>query len=291
MKIVDIFKSKKPVVSFEIFPPRPDVPLEEVFNKLEGFKALKPDYISVTYGAGGSQKGRTIEIASKLKNEYSIEALAHFTCVGHSREEIDSMLDTLKAHNIENVLALRGDPPVNQPDFDFSKNAYQYAQELVEHIGKKDSFCVGAAAYVEGHVDSVRLKDDLRHLKEKVDKGADFLVTQLFFDNRIFYDFIDKAASINIKCPVSAGVMPVFKADQIKTIAAKSGCSIPAKLVLIMDKYGSNPDDMLKAAIEYAGKQLRDLAENGADGIHLYTMNRVKSTKEILKEAGLLRLG
>lgn len=265
-----------------------DTPLETLFDKLEQFKALRPDFVSVTYGAGGSQKGRTIEIASKLKNEFGIDTLAHFTCIGHSREEIDSMLDTMHTCNLENILALRGDPPVNQPDFDFSKNVYAYASELVGHIKARDKFCISAAAYVEGHVDSKRLKEDMLHLKEKVDAGVDFLVTQLFFDNRLFYDFIDKSMALGIKCPVMAGIMPIFKADQIKSITAKSGCSIPAKLVLMMDKYSSNPEDLIKAGIEYAGKQIRDLIDNGADGIHLYTMNRPKSTGEILKQAGVL---
>lgn len=287
MKIIDLYNAKKPIISFEVSP-RPDTPLEDVFEKLEQFKTMNPDYISVTYGAGGSQKGRTLEIASKLKNEYNIETMTHFTCVGHSKEEIDSMLDNMHSHNLENVLALRGDPPVNQPDFDFSKNVYQYAYELIQHIKAKNDFCIGAAAYVEGHIESKRLKTDMMHLKEKVDSGVDFLVTQFFFDNRVLYDFIDKAQDLNINCPIIPGIMPVFKADQIKVMTAKSGCSIPAKLVLIMDKYGNNTDDMLKAGIEYASQQIRDLIDNGIHGIHLYTMNRPKASRQILEQAGIL---
>ncbi len=286
MKIIDKLKSKRPLIAFEIFPPRPDVELESIYEHLGQFEALQPDYISVTYGAGGSQKGRTLEIASRIKSRHGIESMAHLTCVGHSVEEIDDMLGKMHEYGLENVLALRGDPPANQPGFDFSKNVYGYARELVDHIRGTNSFCIAAAAYVEGHVESKRLKDDLLHLKEKVDAGVDFLVTQLFFDNRLFYDFIDKARAIGINCPITAGVMPIFKADQIKAITSKSGCSIPAKLVLMMDKYQDNPDDLRKAGVEYAAAQMRDLAENGSDGIHLYTMNRPKSTKEILKAAG-----
>jgi len=288
MKIKDMFKKKKTVVSFEIFPPKIDVPIDTIYNSLEQFRALNPDYISVTYGAGGSGKSRTAEIASKIKQEYNTESMAHLTCVGHTKEEIDNLLDTLQEKGIENILALRGDPPANQSDFDFSKNYFKYASELIRYIKGRNDFCIAAAAYLEGHVDSRRLKEDLYYLKKKVDEGVDFLVTQLFFDNRLFYDFLDKAAAIGINCPVTAGIMPIFRADQIKAITAKSGCSIPAKLVLLMDKYSDNPDDMRKAGIEYAGVQIRDLIENGAPGIHLYTMNRPKSSKEVLEIAGLI---
>lgn len=289
MRIIDLFKNKKPVISFEIFPPKLDTPLETIFDTLKQFKDLNPDFISVTYGAGGSQKDRTVEIASKIKNGYGIETMAHFTCVGHSTVEIDNMTATLRSNNLTNILALRGDPPVNQPDFDFSKNTFKYASELIDYIRSKDTedFCIAAAAYVEGHVDSKRLKDDLIHLKEKVDKGVDFLVTQLFFDNRLFYDYLDRAAALNINCPVTPGIMPVFKADQIKRITSLCGASIPAKLVIMMDKYEDNPEDMRKAGIEYASMQIRDLIDNGVDGIHLLTMNRPKSSKEILENAGL----
>ncbi|NLV35055.1 MAG: methylenetetrahydrofolate reductase [NAD(P)H] [Clostridiaceae bacterium] len=283
MKIIDLFRTGKPVISFEIFPPKPDVPIDTLFDRLEQFEALKPDYMSITYGAGGSQKGRTLEIASRIKNIHHIESMAHLTCVGHSKNEIDGMLDSMREIGLENVLALRGDPPANQPDFDFLKGAYKYAYDLIEHIRKSSDICIAAAAYVEGHVDSLRLSEDLKHLKRKVDAGTDLLVTQLFFDNRLYFDFIEKARRIGINCPVEAGIMPVFRADQIKSIAAKSGCSIPAKLVLVMDKYQDNPEDMRKAGIEYAALQIRDLIANGADGIHLYTMNRPKSTAEILE--------
>lgn len=253
MNLAELYKKKKPVISFEIFPPKLDTPLESIFGTLEQFKELKPDFISVTYGAGGSAKDRTIEIASKIKNEYHIESMAHFTCVGHSKTEIDSLLENLHANNLENILALRGDPPADQPDFDFSKNVYRYASELIGHIRNKSNFfCIAAAAYVEGHSDSKRLKDDLIHLKHKVETGVDFLVTQLFFDNRLFYDFLDKTSAIGINCPITPGIMPIFKAEQIKRIASLCGASFPAKLVVLMDKYGDNPEDMRKAGIEYA---------------------------------------
>jgi methylenetetrahydrofolate reductase (NADPH) len=288
MKLSQLFRNKKQVLSFEIFPPKPEVPLENLSDSIPGFKALSPDYISVTYGAGGSSRGRTVEIASRLKNTYGIEAMAHLTCVGHSVEQIDQVLESLKHENIENILALRGDPPIDQPDFDFSKGAFRYANELIAHIrkAKEGDFCIAAAAYLEGHVDSKRLDEDRRRLKDKVDAGVDFLVTQLFFDNRLYFDFLDRAAQIGIDCPIVPGVMPIFNA-RIKTMTARSGCSIPAKLVLMIDKYQDNPEDLRKAGIEYAGKQIRELLDGGAPGVHLYTMNRLKSTTEILEVAGL----
>jgi methylenetetrahydrofolate reductase (NADPH) len=192
------------------------------------------------------------------------------------------MLKAMHESGLENILALRGDPPADQPDFDFGRSAYKYAYELIQHIRRVNDFCVAAAAYVEGHVDSRRLSEDLAHLKEKVDTGVDFLITQLFFDNRLFFDFIEKARAKGIECPVAAGIMPIFKADQIKSIALKSGCSIPARVVLMMDKYQNDPEDMRKAGIEYASYQIRELIGEGVDGIHLYTMNRPKSTREIM---------
>lgn len=288
MKIVEKFKNKKPVISFEIFPPKPDTPIEVIYTPLEQFIALEPDFISVTYGAGGSQKDRTIEISSKIKNDYNMECMAHFTCVGHTEAEINSLLDSMHANNLKNILALRGDPPKDQPDFDFNKNVYRYAHELITQIRKKNNFCIAAAAYVEGHADCKRLSEGMKHLKEKVDTGVDFLVTQLFFDNRLFYEFLDKAAANGINCPITPGIMPIFKADQIKRITSLCGASIPAKLVLLMDKYQDNPEDMRKAGIEYASIQIKDLIDNGVDGVHLLTMNRPNSSREILQNCGLV---
>jgi methylenetetrahydrofolate reductase (NADPH) len=288
MKIRELFKQKKAVIAFEVFPPKPDLPIESVYESLEQFKQLNPDYISVTYGAGGSKKGRTTEIASRIKNSYGIESMAHFTCVGHSLEEIDRQLAQMKENKLENILALRGDPPLDCPDFDFSTGAYCHASEIIRHIKSKGNFCIAAAAYVEGHPECGRLKDDLYNLKRKVDEGVDFLVTQLFFDNRLYYDFLDKAASVNISCPIIPGIMPIFS-SQIKTMTARSGCSIPAKLILMMDKYQDNPEDLRKAGIEYAAGQIRDLIDNDAAGVHIYTMNRPKSTRDILSQAGLIK--
>ena len=207
--------------------------------------------------------------------------MAHFTCAGHTREEIDSMLASMRESGLENILALRGDPPADQPDFDFSRGAYMYARDLVRHICSADSFCIAAAAYVEGHVDPKRLSGDLAHLKKSRCRCRLPHYTVVLRQQAVFR-FYGKARAIGIVCPVSAGIMPIFKADQIKSIALKSGCSIPAKVVIMMDKYQHDPEDMRKAGIEYASRQIRELIEEGAEGIHLYTMNRPKSAREIM---------
>ena len=287
MRISSMFQEKHPVVSFEIFPPKLDTPLDTILQKLDRFAAMSPGFISVTYGAGGSIKGRTVELASTIRKDHGVESMAHFTCVGHTVGQVDDMVEELKATGIENILALRGDPPAGQPDFDYSQNAFRYADELIAHIRAKADFSIGAAAYVEGHVDAKRLSEDLRFLRHKVDAGVDFLVTQLFFDNRMFFDFMEKARAIGISVPVTAGIMPVFKADQIKRITSMCGASLPARLVLTMDKYQDHPEDMKKAGIEYAAAQIRDLVEGGVDGIHLMTMNRADETEEILRLAGV----
>jgi methylenetetrahydrofolate reductase (NADPH) len=287
MKISDLFTKGKQTISFEIFPPKLDTPIETILGKLGDFASMNPDFISVTYGAGGSKKGRTLEIASKIRNEYGVESLAHFTCVGHSVEEINAMIQRMKDENLENLLALRGDPPVDMPEFDFSKNAFCHASELIGHIRRLGNFCIAAAAYPEGHADSPRIKFDMHYLKMKVDQGVDFLITQLFFDNRVFYDFLDKCAAYRITCPILPGVMPIFKANQIKRIALMCGASMPAKLVLLLDKYGDTPE-MAKAGIEYASQQIQDLLDSGVDGIHINTMNRVEATRTIMQNVGLL---
>lgn len=287
MKISTLYQQKKPVISFEIFPPKSTMPIETIFSTLEGLIKLNPDFISVTYGAGGSSRDRTKEIASKIKNQYKVETLHHLTCVGHSASEIDQIIKDLESENIENVLALRGDPPAGVDDFDFANCEFKYAVDLIKHIKKNSDVCVAAAAYPEGHAHCTRLSDDLNWLKFKVDQGVDFLISQLYFDNRIFYNFLENARRIGIQCPVAAGILPVLNASQIKRIISLCGASMPAKLLMLVEKYGHNNEDMEKAGLEYATRQVRDLLENGVDGIHLYTMNKPQQISEIVKNVGL----
>jgi methylenetetrahydrofolate reductase (NADPH) len=287
LKLIELYKGERVVLSLEIFPPRPDYPLSTVFDTLDELKKLNPDFISVTYGAGGSNAGRAVEIASRIKKEYGVEPLAHLTCVQHTRQEIASVLDRLWAQGIQNILALRGDPPANDPHFDLSPQEYRYAFELITDAKKKADFGMAAAAYPEGHPECKRLSEDLNYLKQKVEAGADFLITQLFFDNRIYYDFMEKAQGKGIGCPIIPGIMPVLNAGQIKRMVYLSGASIPGKLLALVDKYENSPDDMEKAGIEYASQQIDDLVDNGVLGIHLYTMNKAYQTGQIVKNVGL----
>lgn len=288
MKIASFYTGEKPVLSLEIFPPKLNYSLETVFKTIEELQKLNPKYISVTYGAGGGTQDRTVEIAAKIKRDYGIESLAHLTCVRHTKEEVDLILEELLKENVRNILALRGDPPEDDPSFDFTKTEYQYAYELIRDAKRKADFGIAAAAYPEGHTECQRLSEDLRYLKEKVDQGVDLLLTQLFFDNRIYYEFLDKAIAIGIDCPIVPGIIPVLNAKQIKRIVYLCGASIPSKMLNLVDKYENNPNDMEKAGIEYATKQVQDLLDNKVPGIHLYTMNKSEQITQIVKNSSLL---
>ncbi len=285
MKIRELFTGK-PVISFEIFPPKPDFPLDTVFATLEELKGLNPAYISVTYGAGGSSSARSIEIVDKVKNHYGMETVAHLTCVGATAATIDAVLDKLQALGVENILALRGDPPAGDEAYVPPADGFPYAKDLVRHVRGRDYFSVAAAAYPEGHLECRDVDRDVEYLRLKVEQGVDLLITQLFFDNAYFYNFMDKIRRQGIACPVAAGIMPVLSASQIKRITSLCGSAIPAKLTALMDKYGAVPADMEKAGIEYASEQIIDLLANKVDGIHLYTMNKAKQTKQIMENIG-----
>jgi methylenetetrahydrofolate reductase (NADPH) len=287
MKIKDIYLQKKAVLSFEIFPPKPDYPVDSVFHTLEGLKDLGPDFISVTYGAGGSNRARTIEIASRVKHDYQMESQAHLTCIGHSPAELEKIIDEIKEHDIENILALRGDPPRDQPNYRPQEGYYLDSIDLVRHIRRKGGFCIGAAAYPEGHSQSARWDQDWLRLRDKVMEGVDFLLTQMFFDNRVFYNFAENMFRLGVKVPISPGIMPILNINQIKRMINLSGASIPSKLLLMFDKYGDNSSDFEKAGIEYAINQIDDLLENGVAGIHLCTMNKVEQTRMIVQNSKL----
>ncbi len=252
MYLREIFSQKKPSFSLEIFPPRPDYPLTTVYQTVAELRELAPDFISVTYGAGGSNRARTIEIAATIKKEYQIETVAHLTCVGHSPNELEQILDALNEQGIKNVLALRGDPPQGVVNYTPPPEHYQYATQLVAQIRKRGDFSIGAAAYPEGHKEATRWTDDWCYLKEKVDAGVDFLTTQLFFDNRVFYNFLENIRKMGISVPVVAGIMPILNAAQIKRMIFLSEASIPSQLFKLFDQYGNNNQDFEQAGIEYA---------------------------------------
>ncbi|MDY3861961.1 MAG: methylenetetrahydrofolate reductase [NAD(P)H] [Ruminococcus sp.] len=269
MRIADKFRKGKAVFSFEVFPPKKTSPIDTVFNALEQMKNLKPDYFSVTYGAGGSNPENTLEIASKIKNEYGVEALAHLTCINSTKGDIDNMLEGLKAHNIDNILALRGDlVPDVAPKTDF-----KFANELCSYIKQKGGFNLAGACYPEVHIDASNQVEDILNLKKKVEAGADFLITQLFFDNSVFYRFLEHTKIAGIDIPIEAGIMPVTNKKQIERMVSMCGVSLPSKFAKIMQKYENNPEALRDAGIAYSIEQIVDLLANDVEGIHLYTMN------------------
>jgi len=293
MRIIELYGQKAPLLSLEIFPPRMAYPLESVFDTVKELKKLNPAYISVTYGAGGSNRERTVEIAARVKKEYGIEAQAHLTCIGHRQEDIKNILARLNSEGICNIMALRGDIPEDEPEFDFRRQEYHYAFELIRDIRAAygDSFGIAAAAHPEGHPECPRLKDDIFHLKNKVDNGVDFLITQLFFDNRIFFDFWERCQAMGINCPVIPGIMPVLNAGQIKRMIYLCGASMPARLLKLVDKYEKEPASMEKAGIDYASQQIKELLENAVAGVHLYSMNKPRQISEIVYNIGLASPG
>lgn len=282
MKIKDLLQNKKVTFSCEIFPPKAGADMSRMDEIIREIAALHPDFISVTYGAGGSTSKRTVEIASKIQDTYGIPAMAHLTCVSSTKEEVVTMLDRIEENHIENILALRGDIP---QDMDFpSPQHYRYACELIQDIRsqKGDRFCIGGACYPEGHPEADTIFEDLDHLKEKVDAGCEFLTTQMFFDNHILYNFLYKALSRGIDVPVVAGIMPVTNKAQIKRIVSLSGNMVPPRFLAIVDRFGDNPAAMRQAGIAYATDQIIDLIANGVNHVHIYTMNKPDVAGEIL---------
>lgn len=278
MKIPELFKNGKTVFSFEIFPPKKTSPIETIYNTLDELSSLKPAFISVTYGAGGNTaNSKTCEIASLIQDKYNITSVAHLTCVNCTKADIDVMLEQLKEHGIENILALRGDINPDIPP----KNDFKYASELVEYIKSHGDFSVSGACYPEGHMETESIIDDIKNLRHKVDAGANHLISQLFFDNSHFYEFLEKARIAGIDVPVDAGIMPVINKGQIERMVSMCGASLPSKFTKMMQRYEHNPEALRDAGIAYAIDQIVDLISNGVDGIHLYTMNNPYVAKKI----------
>ncbi len=277
MKTTDIFKKKR-VFSFEVFPPKRTMPIEKIYDTLDELAVLKPDFISVTYGAGGSASAYTIEIASKIKHDLKTESVAHLTCLYLSEEEAREVLSRIEENGIENVLALRGD---SSPDFE-PKNRFCYASDLISFIKENNpNLNILGACYPEGHSESLNKIDDLRCLKKKTDAGASHLVSQLFFDNSLFFDFAEKARIAGIEAPIEAGIMPVVNKKQIERMVSLCGASLPEKFLKIMNRYEDNPEALRDAGIAYAVDQIVDLVTRGVDGIHLYTMNNAYIARRI----------
>jgi len=286
MFIREKYQSKRPVLSFEIFPPKKDLALQSIFDTIEALTVLRPDFISVTYGAGGSTKDKTIEIASIIQQNYGIDALAHLTCISSTKDQIQEIVKSLEQNEIRNILALRGDFP-NDPNFVFPTPLhYEHASDLIAELKARGNFCVGGAYYPEGHIESPDLDTDLRFLKLKVDTGLDFLISQLFFENQAFYAYQRRwlPDDRGIVIPYSAGIMPVQSKTQIERMTALAGCSIPPQLKKLLEMHENSPEELKAAGLKYAIEQIRDLIAHGVGGIHIYTMNKPQIAIAIVKE-------
>ena len=284
MKIKDILQNKKVTLSLEVFPPKLQSKLDSVLAAAKELSDLRPDFMSITYGAGGTTRAGTVEVASKIQS-YGTPALAHLTCIGDSREDMDKTVAQMKGAGIENVLALRGDIPAGfVPKHEGDKatiDGLDHASDLVK-ILKAQGLCVGGACYPEGHPESANRAEDIDNLKHKVDAGVDFLTTQMFFDNNMLYSYLYRLQSKGIHVPVLAGIMPITNSQQVERMVRLSSAYIPEKLLSICDRFSDKPEAMWQAGIAYATDQIIDLISNGVKGIHIYTMNKPAVARDIL---------
>ncbi len=286
MKISEIFEQKKTVFSFEVFPPKKTSSIDSIYSKLGELSECKPDFISVTYGAGGGGASvLTADICKTIQDDYHIPAMMHLTCVNSSKESVEEVLKLIKEYKIENILALRGDIVPDIP----RQTDFMHANELVTYIKERGNFHVSGACYPEGHPECDNLVDDILNLKRKVDAGAEHLVSQLFFDNNMFYDFREKARLAGINVPIEAGIMPVVNKAQIERMVTTCGASLPAKFVKMMNRFEHSPEALRDAGIAYAIDQVVDLMSQGVDGVHLYTMNQPEVAKKISDAVAALR--
>ena len=286
MKINEILKAKRSI-SCEFFPPKSDEGIPGVFRAIDRLKAFRPDFVSVTYGAGGSTRQFTEEITTRVKSEGELEVMAHVTCVGQTKEAAHSVLARLEEAGVQNVIALRGDPPRGATEFVPVEGGFGHATDLVQHIRENFSFGIAAACYPEGHTESPDLETDMAYTKLKVQSGAEFLITQLFYDNNDFFAFMDRVRQAGIDVPVIPGVLPILSAGQIRRFTALCGASIPEALDKQLDKFADDDDAVRELGVEYASNQVRELWESGAPGIHFYVLNRSYSVSKILTNLGL----
>ena len=283
MQLAKLFEKDRAVFSYEIFPPKKKDSIDGIFDTLEQLSDLRPDFISVTYGAGGNPAdSKTADLAYTIKDKYKTESAAHLTCVNTSREDLDIILEDFKSKGIENILALRGDINPNIPP----KEDFKYASDLVTYIKGKGGFYLSGACYPEVHAEADDAISDIKNLKTKVDSGVSHLISQLFFDNEVFYAFLDRARSAGIDVPIEAGIMPVTNTKQIQRMVTMCGASLPNKFVKVMQRYESKPEALMDAGIAYAVNQIVDLLAHGVDGIHLYTMNNPYIARKITESIG-----
>ncbi|TYB35364.1 MAG: methylenetetrahydrofolate reductase [NAD(P)H] [Flexistipes sinusarabici] len=286
MKISDILSGKKRVLSFEFFPPKKVENEHILFESIERLKGWNPDFISVTYGAGGSTRDKTLDWTKKIKDDYLLNVMMHLTCIASTEERVVSILKELKKNGIDNIFALRGDIPEDLDNKEEAFKDFRYASDLVRLIREvDDSFSIGVAGYPEGHIECPNIGEDIENLKKKIDQGADFIITQLFFDNRYFYDYLDMLEKYRITLPVIAGIMPIINIKQVIKFTDMCGATVPKYLKnKMMDR---SPEEMLNVGVDFATEQCRDLIENNVKGLHFYTLNRSKATINVLNNLNL----
>lgn len=283
MKISEILKKDKLTLSFEVFPPKSETAFDSIRAATEEITALSPAFMSVTYGAGGGTSRFTLDIAKNIEQSFGVPTLAHLTCVSSTRATVRARIEDIRVAGIKNVMALRGDIPEDMRGTHRSGWDYRHAVELVSEIRSADNdFCIGGACYPEVHPESNSRTDDLRFLREKVDAGCDFLTTQMFFDNSLFYNFLDDARGVGIDVPIIPGVMPITRANQVDRAIKLSGSYMPRRFISLVEKFGSNPAAMMQAGIAYATDQIIDLFANGVTNVHIYTMNNPHVARSIL---------
>lgn len=280
MKLTELFKTGRPTLSFEVFPPKTTDKFESVRTAVEKIALLHPAFMSVTYGAGGGTSRYTVSIADHIQQDYGVPSLAHLTCVSSTKEQIDQQLALMKEKGLENIMALRGDIPEDAPDRE--NWSFQHASELIEYIKTRGDFCIGGACYPEGHPESPTQREDIRNLKKKVDAGCEFLTTQMFFDNNILYNFLYKVREADIRVPVVPGIMPITNGRQIERVCRISGNTLPPRFKQIIDRFADHPAAMKQAGIAFATEQIIDLLANGMDHIHVYSMNKPDVAAKIL---------
>ena len=289
MKIRDMFKAGGRTISFEFFPPRTEQGEETLFRSIERLKVFQPNYVSVTYGAGGSTRDKTLDIVDRIKRETDLEVMAHLTCVGQTKEQVHDVLLGLEEMGIDNVLALRGDPPRGQEKFIPPEGGFEYTSELITHIRQNFAFCIGGAGFPEGHLDSPDLRTDTAYLKMKVESGAEFIVTQLFFDNEDFFAFMDRIERADIRVPIIAGILPILSTGQIRRFTALCGAKIPPELDTQLERFADDDEAVREIGLELATKQVEELWRRGVAGVHFYTLNKSYSVSRSLDAASLSR--
>jgi methylenetetrahydrofolate reductase (NADPH) len=289
MRIDELLARGEPVFSFEFFPPKTEQGERNLYAALAELRTLEPSFVSVTYGAGGSTRAKTIEIVKRIKDDYDLEAMAHFTCVGATVDELRATLDEMRRAGIDNVLALRGDPPAGQEDWVKTEGGLEYSRELVELIRGDYPFAIGAACFPETHIHAVSPEADVAYLAEKVAAGVDFLITQLFFDNALYFDFVQRARAAGVQAPIVPGILPITQIGQLERMTSMCGASIPEGLRRELHAREAQPEAVIDFGVAYATLQCAELLRAGAPGIHFYTLNRSPATRAILGALKLLR--